>query len=149
MIIRLWWLPQWLVTYGCHVSVTIYLHVVPSLGRHTLLHSTGAKCFSSKENVLQGIASQQIQLFFAFVVHWSAKFQWRAQVIFVESESRALRVRVESDSSEILSSRVMNWSSQVRVESQELSSDFDSLAYKLDSRSSHTNFKLFHIYFWL
>ena len=43
--------------------------------------------------------------------------QWCARDIFVESESRALRVRVESESSEILSSqsRVTTWSSQSRV----------------------------------
>jgi len=39
------------------------------------------------------------------------------RVIFVESESQALRVRVESESSKIFSSRVkvMTWSSQSRV----------------------------------
>ena len=36
-IIRLWWLSQWLVTYGHHLAVTIYLHVTPSSGRHTSL----------------------------------------------------------------------------------------------------------------
>ena len=36
-IIRLWWLSQWLVTYGHHLVVTIYWHVAPSSGRHTAL----------------------------------------------------------------------------------------------------------------
>ena len=36
-IIRLWWLWQWLVTYGHHLAVTIYLHVAPSTCRHTIL----------------------------------------------------------------------------------------------------------------
>jgi len=36
MIICLWWLSQsqWLVTYGHHLVVTIYLRVVPSTCRH-------------------------------------------------------------------------------------------------------------------
>jgi len=69
----------------------------------------------------------------------------RAIRVRVESESRALRVRVESESSKIFSSqsRVMTWSSRVRVESQEWSRHFESLVYKLESMSSHTNFKLF------
>jgi len=33
-IIRWWWLSQWLVTYGHHLAVTIYLHVAPSSRRH-------------------------------------------------------------------------------------------------------------------
>ena len=33
-IIRLWWISQWLVTYGHHLVVTIYLHVAPSTCRH-------------------------------------------------------------------------------------------------------------------
>jgi len=34
LLTRLWWLSQWLVTYGRHPSVTIYSHVAPSPGRH-------------------------------------------------------------------------------------------------------------------
>jgi len=70
------------------------------------------------------------------------KYPWCARVIFVESESRARTVRVESESSEILLSRV-------KVESQEWSSDFEWLVYKLKSMSSHTKFQTFPIYFWL
>jgi len=33
--IRLWWLSQWLVTYGHHLAVTIYLHEAPAPGRHS------------------------------------------------------------------------------------------------------------------
>jgi len=41
----------------------------------------------------------------------------------------------------------MTWSSRARVESQEWSSHFESLVYKLESMSSHTNFGLFpHIF---
>jgi len=74
----------------------------------------------------------------------------------VESESQALRVRVESGSSKIFSSpvkvRVMTWSSQSRVtrivQSQELSSHFDSLVCKLESMSSHTKFHVFSTTFF-
>ena len=38
--------------------------------------------------------------------------QWCAQFIFLESESQALRFRVESESSKTFSSRVMTWSSE-------------------------------------
>ena len=37
----------------------------------------------------------------------------------------------------------MTWSSRVRVESQELSSHFESLVCKLESMSSHTKFYVF------
>jgi len=75
--------------------------------------------------------------------------QWCARVIFVESESSQSHEPLESESSEILSSRVMTWLSRVRVESQEWSSHFESLDYKLESMSSHTKFQTFPIYFWL
>jgi len=52
--------------------------------------------------------------------------------MFVDSESQALRVKVESKSSKIFFSRV-------RVESRELSSHVESLVCKLESISSHTN----------
>jgi len=67
---------------------------------------------------------------------------------FLSSQSHEA---LESESSEILSSqsRVMTWSSRVRVEPQEWSSHFESLVYKLDSMSSHTKFQTFPIYFWL
>jgi len=71
----------------------------------------------------------------------------------VESESQALRVRVELESSKIFSSpvrvRVMTWSSRVRVESRELSSHFESLVCKLQSISSHTKFHVFSTTFFL
>jgi len=54
---------------------------------------------------------------------------------FVESESQALRVRVESDS----------WIGRVRVEPQKLSSHFESLVCKLESMSSHMKFHIFSI----
>jgi len=41
----------------------------------------------------------------------------------------------------------MTWSSQVTVESQEWSSHFESLVYKLESMSSHKKFQTFPIYF--
>ena len=44
MIIRLWWLSQWLVTHGHHLGVTIYLHVAPPPGRHIDLLSAMAFC---------------------------------------------------------------------------------------------------------
>ena len=54
----------------------------------------------------------------------------------------------ESESSKFFSSRVsvrvMTWSSRIRVESQELSSRFESLVCKLESMSSHRKF-LFYI----
>jgi len=34
MIIRLWWLSQWLVTHVHHLPVVIYLRLAPSPGRH-------------------------------------------------------------------------------------------------------------------
>jgi len=66
---------------------------------------------------------------------------------FVESESQALRVRV-----------IKNFSSQcqshdpvdrVRVETQKLSSYFESLVCKLESMSSHMKFHIFSITFFM
>jgi len=42
----------------------------------------------------------------------------------------------------------MTWSSRVRVESQKLSSHFESLACKLESMSSHMKFHIFSIAFF-
>jgi len=42
----------------------------------------------------------------------------------------------------------MTWSSRVRVESQELSSHFESLVCKLESMSSHTKFHIFSTTFF-
>jgi len=76
---------------------------------------------------------------------WLSIWLWCVRVIFVELESQALRVRGESESPKVFSSRVrvwvMTWSSRVRVESQELSSHFESLVCKLES--SHTKFHIF------
>ena len=44
-MIRLWWLSQWLVTYGHHLAVTIYLHVVPSTDRHRAVEIIVFKIF--------------------------------------------------------------------------------------------------------
>ena len=72
--------------------------------------------------------------------------QWFARVIFVKSESQALRVRAASESSKNFASRVervMTWSSWVRLESQELSSHFESLVCKFESMSSQMKFHIF------
>ena len=65
---------------------------------------------------------------------------------FLSSQSHKA---LESESSKIFSSRirVTTWSSRVRVESQELSSHFESLVCncKLESMSSHTKF---HVFFY-
>ena len=44
-IIHLWWLSQWLATYGHHLAVTIYLHVGPSSGRHITSLSISLKFY--------------------------------------------------------------------------------------------------------
>jgi len=73
-------------------------------------------------------------------------------MIFVESESQGLRVRVESESSQIVSSRVrvrfMTWSSRVRVEPQKLSSHFELLVWKLESMTRHMKFHIFYSFFY-
>jgi len=51
----------------------------------------------------------------------------------------------ESESSKKFLSRVMTWSSRVRVESQELSSHFELLVCKLESMSSQKKFTLLAI----
>jgi len=61
-------------------------------------------------------------------------FQWCVRVIFVESESQALRVRVESSKFFLSRVIVMTSPSRVRVEFVE------SLVCKLESVSSHTKF---------
>ena len=66
--------------------------------------------------------------------------QSQVRVTIPSSQSR---VRVIWNFVESSQSRVMTSSSRVRVESQEWSSHFESLVYKLESMSSHTNFKLF------
>jgi len=59
----------------------------------------------------------------------------------VTSPSSQIRVRVIKKFFE--SSLVMTWSSRVRVESQELSSHFESLVCKLESMSSQMKFHIF------
>jgi len=56
-----------------------------------------------------------------------------------------------SESSKIFTSRVrvMTWLCQVRVESQKLSSHFESLVCKLKSMSSHMKFHIFSITFFM
>ena len=68
------------------------------------------------------------------------KSQWCVRVIFFDSESQALWVRVEPESSQIFSSQ-----SQDFFESQELSSRLESLVSKLESMSIQTNFH-FHVF---
>jgi len=65
---------------------------------------------------------------------------YRVRVTSPSSQSRARVIRNFVESSQ---SRVMTWSSRVRVESHKWSSHFESLVYKLESMSSHTDFKLF------
>jgi len=74
--------------------------------------------------------------------------QWCGRVIFVESrvESQALRVRVIWIFFESSQSRDMTWSSRVRVESQNLSSHFESLVCQLESLSSQMKLNIVVIF---
>jgi len=70
--------------------------------------------------------------------------------MFVESrvESQSVRVRVIGIFFESSQNRVMTWSSRVRVESQNLSSHFESLVCQPESMSSQMKLNIVIIIFF-
>ena len=108
--------------------------VIPQEGSGTL-RVTG--CFSATELRTKGVEKR------------SDEQSSDVSESFLSSQSHK---PFESESSKILSSRVkvMTRSSRVGVESQELSSCFESLVCKLKSMSSHTKFHVFlrHFLVW-